>query len=172
MYEELSAEPHMARYKEILGCASDAMLSDKSQREHTMAVTFLASELSHELDQPPSTVCEALRSGAAKSWFSGIEAKTKDKAGVPKAGQARTCSADEERCRGGFETHALSECRPEEWRHCESCRDQDFADLTSGTYQVASEAGREGFLAIKAWIDENSAGSIEIQVTAGANPKP
>jgi len=148
----------MARYKEILGCASDAMLSDDSRREHTMAVTFLASELSHELDQPPSTVCEALRGGAAKSWLSSVEAKAKDKAGISLAGQARTCSADEGSCRGGFVMHALGECVPEEWRYCVSSRDGDFADLTDGTYQMASEAGREGFLAIKAWIEENSAG--------------
>ena len=172
MFEELSAEPHMARYKEILGCASDAMLSDGSRREHTMAVTFLASELSHELDQRPSTVCEALRGGAAKSWLSSVEAKAKDKAGISQAGQARTCSAGEESCRGGFVMHALGECVPEEWRYCLSSRDGDFADLRDGTYQMASEAGREGFLAIKAWIEKNSAESIEIQVEAVANPAP
>lgn len=168
MFDELSSELHMARYRKILECASDAMLSDKSRREHTMAVTFLASELSHELDHPPSMVCDALRSGAAKSWLSGLETRTAETAAISQAGRARTCSADGERCRSGVVTHALGECLPEEWRHCVSASEGDLSDVASGVYQMALEAGREGFLAIKAWIEENAARVIELEIETGA----
>jgi len=151
IFREMADDPAMIRYAEIKGCASASLLLENGRREQIMAWTFLMSKLSHNLGYTPLFTCEALQSSEVTSWLNMIATEA---FWITSFAEDPTCSDADHGClqEGSQRTHTEN-CKPEDWRLCESAMTEERAFVTNGFYQAAREVSVQGFSLVKGILD-------------------
>ena len=151
IFREMADDPAMIRYAEIKGCASASLLLENGRREQIMAWTFLMSKLSHNLGYTPLFTCVALQSSEITSWLNMIATET---FWITSFADDTTCSDADHGClQEGSQRAHTENCKPEDWRLCESAMIEERAFVTSGFYQAAREVSVQGFLLVKGILD-------------------